>query len=181
MGTIRHAAMFMLGAGLAVHAQPSLRFQGTVNHGQEFRKSIGRGLVFVLRPKDDGWDITVQPEGAAVSPGCNDFVWVATPPYRFSNPRYLDTSYGIDAREAVKWSPREFAFVLTAADCKTEQDRVARVLWPYNYSEQEVKQAEEKLGTSPLGKGLLAILDSRFGGQIDWLKFEVRISLPRAP
>jgi hypothetical protein len=125
----------------------------------------------------------------AAPPGCDDFVWVATPPYRFSNPRYLDTSYGIDAREAVRWSPREFAFVVRTADCEKEADRATRVLWPANYSEREVQEAQEQLGTSPLGRGSLVILDSKTSaapgavggkdwGQIDWLKFEVRISLP---
>ena len=105
------------------------------------------------------------------------------------NEKY-DTSYGIEAREAVKWSPREFAFVLEPEDCKKEADRVTKLLWPYNYSQQEIKEAEQKLGTSRLGKGSLIILDSKISpaaetasgkdwGQIDWLKFQVQISIPR--
>ena len=157
-----------------------MRFQGQANRGEEFRKEIAPGLICVLRPSEDGWNITVQPVQKPVAPeGCDDFVWVVTPPYRSSNPRYLETSYGTSAREAVKWSPRELQFVLNVADCKTEGARVERVLWPTNYTDKEVSDAEAKLGISPTAKGVLTILDSRIStNKIDWVKLEVAITFP---
>jgi hypothetical protein len=53
--------------------------------------------------------------------GGDDLVWVATPPCRSYNPRYLDTSYGITVRQALAHSPREFSFVLNCADYRTEE------------------------------------------------------------
>jgi hypothetical protein len=161
-------------------AQAPVHFQGQANRGQEFRREIAPSLIFVLRPSEDGWNITVQPVPKPASPeGCDDFVWVVTPPYRSSNPRYLETSYGMSAREAVEWSPREFQFVLNVADCKTEGTRVERVLWPANYTDKEVSDAEAKLGTSPTAKGTFTILDSRISSKkIDWVKFEVAITFP---
>jgi hypothetical protein len=76
----------------------------------------------------EGWHITVRAQKAA--PGCGDFVSVATPPYRFDNPRYLDTGYGNTARDAVSRTPREFYFALTCADYKRMAAQVKRMLWP---------------------------------------------------
>ena len=182
----------MLLACAAASAQNApVRFQAEASAGQEFRRDLGRGLTFVLKPDESGWTITVTPAGPA-GQGCDDFVWVVTPPYRSYNQRYLEASYGTTAAEAVKMSPREFQFVLNATDCKREGERVDRVLWPYNYTDDQVKKAEAKLGSSPLGKGRLTILDSKTSpsgelvegkdfGKIDWIKFAVEIRFPAAP
>ena len=86
---------------------------------------------------------------------------MVTPPYRFQNARYLDTSYGTTAQVAVRTSPREFSFVLNCADFKTERERLERVLWPYTYSKKDVDEALAKLGSSPVGKGRLWIENYR--------------------
>jgi hypothetical protein len=165
-------------------AADNLRFSGEVVRGQEFRKSLGSGLVFRLEPNDSGWAITVIPERAA-DPQCRDYVWVVTPPYRSSNARIINTDYGVKATEALKWSPRDFAFVTNCEDFKLEGDRVDRVLWPANYSEDEVRKAKEKLGTSSLGKGSLKIQDSTIAsdgklGRIERIRFKVEITLPKS-
>ncbi len=192
--TVHTLLLSMLLAVVSPAQDRLIRFSGEVSQGREFRKEIGAGLVFVLAPSAidpgaiGGWTITVSPQGKHPAE-CNDFVWVVTPPYRSYNARYLDTSYGTTAKDAVSISPREFRFVLNCEDYGIETGWVGRVLWPYAYSEAQVKEAMAKLGSSPLGKGRLWVQDSRISpapktaggknlGQIDWVKFEVEIQVP---
>lgn len=189
-------ALFLILFALSSLAQNrSIHFSGEVSKGEKFRKEIGRDLEFVLLPRAidpgaiEGWTITVSPEGDHPAE-CKDFVWVVTPPYRSYNPRYLDTSYGTTAKDAVSFSPREFSFVLNCSDYIQEQERVDRLLWPYSYTDAQVKEAEDHLGSSPLGKGRLWIRDFKISpatkeagnknlGRIDWIKFEVEIKIPK--
>jgi len=182
---------------LAVWMPPSgrtqdtpLRFSGRVQKGETFRADLPGGLQFVLLATAsdpggvEGWTIQVSPK-ASHPTECDDFVWAVMPPYRSYNARYVDTSYGTTAEEAVKFSPREFSFVLNCADQQQEAERVNRLLWPYNFSEAQVEEARDRLGTSRQGKGRLSIRDSKVSpasvnlGQIDWIAFEVEIELPR--
>lgn len=175
----------------------SLTFAGEATEGQTFRKGIGHGLEFVLMPSSmgdgiSGWTIMVSPQVKPSDPECADFVWVVTPPYHFENARYLDTSYGVAAQEAVRNSPREFSFVLNCADFETESKRVDLAIYPSAASKQEVDDALAKLGSSPLGKGRLWIEDSKITpghgsgttedlGAIHWMKFKVEIKFPAGP
>ncbi len=90
---------------------------GHVRAGESYRHPFGGGLSFRLRanasapPNPDGWTVEVR----AGADGEHDFVWVATPPYHWWNPRYLDTSYGLDAQEAVARDVRSFRFVTSEA------------------------------------------------------------------
>lgn len=164
------------------------RFSGEVKRGEAFTHDIGQGLEFALRPASEdpsGWTITVSAKGPRPA-GCDDLVWVATPPFRSFNQRYLDLSYGTSPRQAVAMTPREFSFVLNCADYAVEEKRVTLVLWPYAATEAEVQDALAKLGTSPLGKGTFFIRDSRIidpegknPGSIDWLRFDVELEFPR--
>ena len=183
---------------LSVSAAPqdrSVVFTGEATEGKTFRKSIGHALDFVLMPDsggETGWTIEVLPAGKPANPDCEDFVWVVTPPYHFQNARYLDTSYGITAQKAVAvGSHRDFSFVLNCADYETERKRVELVIYPNGASDLEVDEAQAKLGSSPLGKGSLWILDSRITpghdggtgqalGAIHWIKFKVEIKFPAA-
>ncbi len=172
-----------------------VRFAGEVSRGREFRRPIGRGLIFVLVPDNSypgiisGWTITVSPERPQEEPDCTDYAWVVMPPYRSSNARYLSTSYATQAEEAVAWSPRSFNFVLNCRDYEVESARVNIVLWPYSHSNNERDDALAKLGTSQQGKGNLWIDKSRIGkaarevdgvnhGSIDWIQFHVEIRFP---
>ncbi|MGA7303762.1 MAG: hypothetical protein WBW88_02760, partial [Rhodothermales bacterium] len=88
----------ILAGSTVCHAQESVRLcpdttmSGTVEQGERFEQFFGDSLKFVLDPSKsppnpDGWTIRV------VGPdSTHDYLLVATPPYRFSNPRYLDTS-----------------------------------------------------------------------------------------
>ena len=111
----------------------TVRFWGEVAQGLEFRKSIGRGLDFVLKPDTmgagiTGWTIQVSPHGNPPDPKCTDYLWVVTPPFRFWNHRYLSTEYANTAQEAVSFSPREFNFVLNCEDFLKERRQLDLVL-----------------------------------------------------
>ncbi|MBI1896725.1 MAG: hypothetical protein HYS04_09370 [Acidobacteria bacterium] len=191
MPDLRAFILVLLAAG-GMAGQKPLRFSGEVARGREFRKEIGQGLLFALAPVNygegiEGWQIAVTPQTPASQDGeCHEFSWIATPPYRFQNPRYVDTSYGTTAAEAVKDSPREFRFVLNCTDYRQEYKWVERLLWPYKYDRGQLDEAEAKLGKSPLGTGKLTILEAKITegageqklGRIEWLKFEVEMRLP---
>ena len=105
-------------------------FAGEVTAGQGFERSFGDGLLFRLRPSKNappnpaGWTIEVREEGN----GEHDFVWVATPPYRFWNPRDLTPSYGLSAREVVDRADRGFGFVTGAAEYEALAETVRFLL-----------------------------------------------------
>ncbi len=187
------ASLLSLNAGAE---DRTIRFSGEVAQKLAFRKDIGHGLDFVLKPLNEkhygvlnGWTIEVEPQGKYSDPECTDYLWVVTPPYRFWNHRYLSTEYGNTAQDVVAFSPREFSFVLNCDDYKIERQRVDRVLWPYTYSKDDVDDSLAKLGTSPHGTGRLWIRDSKYTsgdkttnpvkpGEIHWIKFEVEIKFP---
>jgi hypothetical protein len=108
-------------------------------------------------------------------------VWVATPPYRFWNPRYVDISYGISAKESISTSPRDFAFVTNEADYKIASDAVDTVLWPYNYTKKEVDEAMTKLDTMHKKRGTFTITDASLKSgadgkdEIEGLSFKVEL------
>ena len=196
MRTLAYIVLLSTLFALPGHAQDrTIRFTGQLKRGETFRKEINNDLAFVLVPNStdpgaiSGWTITVSPRGDHPKE-CDEFVWVVTQPYRGYNASYLDTSYGTTAEEAVKFSPREFNFVLNCSDYQVEEERVNRLLWSYNYTEAQVQEAQEKLGTSPQGSGRLWIRDYKISpapkpagdknlGQIDSITFEVEIELPK--
>ena len=166
----------------------AIRFAGEVAQGLTYHKDIGHKLDFVLTPASmgggiTGWTILISPQGQTPNPECRDFAWVVTPPFRFQNVLYVDTSYGTTAQEAVRISPRDFNFVLNCDDYNAEYSRVERVLWPSTYPKEEVDDALAKLGTTPHGTGRLWIKDSKYTpgekstdpaklGAIHWIRFE---------
>ena len=169
----------------------SLKFSGELKKGQAFEKDVDSKLLFRLAPElhpanPQGWTIEIRSQADPK----HDYVWVATPPYRSSNPRYLDTGYGISARQAVDWSPRTFDFVLTEQDYEKLNGAVRILLWPYTYTEEEHDEAEKlwnEMLTNRTGQGRLQIVDFRLGsagaedevGWIESLKFEVELCLPK--
>ena len=166
------------------------KFIGEVDKGQVFEKEFGPGLVFRLQPSThaenpQGWTIEVR---SKQHPG-HDYGMVATPPYRSTNPRYLDTSYRTTAKQAVELSPRSFRFVLTEGDYEAVHEALEYLLWPGNYSRAQVEAAEKtwkEILASRTMEGRLTILDSRLGssgpddktGWIERLKFEAELCLP---
>jgi hypothetical protein len=116
---------------------------------------------------------------------------VVNAPYRSYNSLHLDTEYGVTAKGALDFNPREFSFVTTCADYKRESHRLNIVLWPYTYSQKVADEALAKLDTSPLGKARLTILKSKISlaepdvegknyDKIDWIKFRLDITAPAA-
>lgn len=180
-------------AGAVGAQQPPLRFQGEVARGAAFRKEIGRGLVFALRPTDAGWSIVVEPSAGLGGTGCGDnYASVIAVPMRGYREVDLEASYGNTATEAVALSPRDVDFVLNAEDCKREEDRRTKLTWPSQYTQKLVEEAQANFATSPSGQAVLKVLDSKVSpsgvlvegkdyGKIDWLKFEVVITFPAKP
>jgi len=178
------------------HLNPcrQLSFGGEISAGQPFVRRFSGHLLFRLNPERalDGWVIEVAPEQAGAA-GQDEYSWVATPPYHLWNPRYLDTSYGVSAKESVERSPREFNFVLNEQEYKRTADLVEKAVMSRpqsdNRSEAEIEKesqdAAEALLNLPVAKGWLSILDSRIetadksgGGRIEWLKFKVDLRVP---
>lgn len=162
---------------------PVATFAGEVSAGQGFQKEFGEGLVFRLISEGDpvtpGW--TLQVHEKSDTERKRDFLMIATPPYRFWNPRYLNVSYGYSAQEMVAIRIREFSFVTD----RKQFDRIAaaldKTLWSYGHPEQAVKQATAIVLNAPRCPGRLRILDARIErdeagrGAIAWLKFAVEL------
>lgn len=185
----RTAIILACAAGLFAQERP-LHFQGEVLRGNLFRKEIGHGLVFLLRPVDDGWKIAVEPVTGMQGTGCGDnYASVIGVPMRGYREVDLGPGYGNTALEALALSPRDVDFVLNAADCKREEARRTKLTWPSQYTQQEVQEAQDHFASSTSGTAVVRILDSKLSasgvqvegkdyGKIDWVKFEVTVTFP---
>jgi len=169
-------------------------FSGEVSADKNFDRPFGP-LRFRLNSQEgsSGWWIEVAPAMEANS-GNDEYVWPVTPPYHFGNVRYLDTSYGTRAEDAVKESPRDFNFVLDQQQFHRAADLVNLGVNSHPLSEnksevefdQESQNALGALESMSIGKGRLQILDSRVDssagqdglGAIEWLKFHVELHVP---
>lgn len=172
------------------HSTPSkpesIRISGTVAHRAEFRKPINPSLDFVLAPNEGGWTISVVPHAGDCT---EDFVEVATGPFRAYNPRYVFASYDFTTEDAMEYSPRPFRFVLSCSDYKFASDNLNCVLWPCADRTQE--EAAAKIDVQPRGQGQLWITDYKITrpkrhvnedvGYAEWMKFEVELVLPPIP
>jgi hypothetical protein len=169
-------ALLMLVPPQAVRQEP-VRFTAEISRGQDFEREFGPGLLFRLAaskdPQTPGWTIEVRPKGEK-NPEV-EFSWVVTPPYRFFNPRYLELSYGMSAKQIVDMNPRDFNFVRNRADYEAGAEAVRKLLWPAGISDAELDRAGKTLNELPTCRGTLRILDSRVGESIEWLKFEVEL------
>ena len=124
---------------------------GRVEQGQAFVATFTDDLVFRLEPETHpndppGWTIQIIPATDSQS----DYAMVATPTYRFSNPRYVNTAYGLTAEQALSWTPREFAFIADAPTYESAKEAPAVLLWPGNYARSEVTRAETALTEVPI-------------------------------
>lgn len=168
--------------------------EGEVSAGQDFVRKIGTELYFRLNHEAamDGWNIEVVPDPNEKG-NRREYSWVATPPYHFWNPRYLDRSYGMSAKQALEQTPREFNFVLEETGYGKLGDLVDKAVMSHPVSdkrseeeiEAEAEAAAESLMEFPVAKGKLTILDGRIGtaGEkkeetIQWLKFKVEFKIP---
>jgi hypothetical protein len=175
--------LVLLAAG--AHAQ-SFKLAGEVKAGDDFRRSIGRGLYFEIAAAEGGWRIEVRPEKAAL---CDEFSSVVAIPLRGRQASTIDTSYGVSAAEAVR-RPYGVDFVLDEKRCAEELARRDILLWSYSYPQNEADEALAKFRSSPMGTANLRILNSKITltggeawegkdlGKIDWIKFEVTLKFP---
>ncbi len=160
------------------------RLSGAVDHGELFEATFASDLIVRLAPASHpnnppGWTIQIL----AAPNYEHDYLVVATPPYRFANPRYLDTSYGRSAAQAVEWSVREFRFVTGEEDYRRMSTALGLLLWPGGHTEAEIEAAEATMATTPTEAGRLTILTARTtapttehaGGVIEYLSFEIEL------
>jgi hypothetical protein len=171
-----------------------ITFSGEVSADKNFDRPFGT-LRFRLNSEEAsaGWWIEVVPaEGTHA--GNDEYVWPVTPPYHFGNVRYLDTSYGTPAADAVAESPRDFNFVLDQEQFHRAADfvNIAAYSHPVNLESSDVefdKESQNAIATlesMSIGKGRLQILDSRVDssagqdglGAIEWLRFRVELHVP---
>ncbi|MDX1428807.1 MAG: hypothetical protein R3282_00910, partial [Rhodothermales bacterium] len=116
----------------------------------------------------------------------HDLVYAATPPYRFSNPRYIDTGYGVDAAAALQWTPRRFSYFADPTDNRRAMDALSVLLWGGNYSEVQRQSAREALDAVRAYGGELWIEDGATAASshpgskeiIEWIQFRVRLCMP---
>jgi hypothetical protein len=170
-----------------------LSFAGEVSAGQAFERTFSKKLGFRLNPSQSGWTIEVIPYEQTDS-GNAEYVWVVNFPYRSYNVRYLDTTYGTTAKEAVEYSPRDFNFVLNEQQFKRASDLVEMAIMSHPLSDHRSQQELDKesmdagqaLEALPVAKGRLTIMNSRLAdptekgdlGSIEWLKFKVELHVP---
>ena len=183
----------LLAPGGAAARAPCDTLAGTVRAGESWEHPFGDGLVFRLRatgqapPNPAGWTIEVR-----TGPGGeHEYSWVATPPYHFWNPRYLDTSYGLTAREAVARDVRSFGFV-TGEEAYARLSRAVELLTssrPVDVTEaahaaaRDSAEATWKAMMEGVGRGELRITDAavsdsteeRPRGRIERLAFTVAL------
>jgi hypothetical protein len=183
---LHHISLALMAAVVLSAQEKPLKFSGEVKAGQEFRKPIGRGLIFLLKADDeDGWIIEVQPE-VPRGESCRNYSTVIATPLNGYTANDLNASYGVSAAEAVKRTPREIAFVLDGAACRLEFERMNRLSWPKSYPAEEVEASKRGFGTSAGGHATLRIQQSKVSGtgedaKIDWLKFEVEVTFLAKP
>lgn len=206
-GAVVLAAVVLSGAGTRAPAPPSgftgptmrpeaVRCEsltGEVEAGETFERAFGDGLLFRLAPNRNappnppGWTIEVR----AAPDGEHDFVWAATPPYHFDNPRYLDTSYGRSAAEAVARDVRTFGFATSEADHEVLAEAAGFLASsrPPDMSPRAHEAARDSLralwstAMDSVGRGELRITDATVsdpethppGGRIERLAFEVKL------
>ena len=191
------SALVMVAAGATVSGQArqlqapcqETVITGRVEHGLAFEAAFTDDLVFRLTPETHpnnphGWTIQITPATDSAS----DYAMVATPPYRFSNPRYVDTAYGITAQAALSWTPREFAFVTDAPAYESAMEALDVLLWSGNHTPADVSQAETTLQDVLTYPGRFWIEDGATTepgdtspeGDIDWIRFRAELCVPES-
>jgi hypothetical protein len=157
--------------------------------GELFEQPLADGLVFRLVPDTYGWTIAVI-DGRHPT---EDYVAVATPPFRGINHRFLE---GWHFRNQANTGPnqgdvnapqreREFGFVLTPADYEQASKALDTLLWGA-HPEAEREQARATLDAASRGHGTLRITGMTLGnlvaGAQAWFEtLEFDAELCRAP
>ena len=143
-------------------------FAGAVRAGESFDHAFGAGLVFRLASVRDGhpgWTIEVRARGDDQPE--RELSWLATPPYRGWNPRYIDASYGVTAAETVVRSTREFGFVADVGHWPMANEAVRLLLWPGAATAAELDAARRSLESVATGRGRFVIRSARLARASD--------------
>jgi hypothetical protein len=161
------------------------RFAGIVEDGQSFEHVVNGDYTFRLQSTADselsGWTIEVRTPRLAGPE--NELSAVATPPHRFWNPRYIETSYGWTARQAIEYGDREFSFV-RFEDYARLNEALVRLLWPNGATDAELEPARRTYDGMPRYPGRLRILDSTITptsdgtGRLGRVRFDVELCVP---
>ena len=162
-------------------------FRGRVVAGESLEISMTPSLLFRLDADTStgsapGWTIRVTPANAPD----DDYSMVATPPFRFANPRYVDTGYGITAEQALANTPRAFAFVATRGDYTRARAAMETLLWAYGYSTAQLESAASVMGALPAYPATFLIEAGETSppntthelGRIEWMSFRLDVCLP---
>lgn len=187
------SSVFGLGSGVAgqdPEPAPACRdkvLQGRVSTGRDYEATVSPEMIFRLEAETHpqnpaGWTIRITPPSMPDS----DYSMVATPPYRFANPRYVDTSYGVTADGALALTPRRFAFVGSREDYQVATDALNILLWPSSHAPEQVEAARATLAGLRTYPGSFWIEDggtlppdsANPLGRIEWMSFRVDLCLP---
>jgi hypothetical protein len=155
-----------------------------VKRGQDITLDIGAGLVFCLvashDPAIEGWDIRIFPKGGSK----HNYAWQLNPPYRGYNAADLSVSYNFTAKDVIQQNPRKLRFPLSELDAKKAEELVETLL---SAEGPQFDEAERVMENMPSGNAVFNAIDSKLGksgpengerGRIEWLKFELTVSLP---
>lgn len=154
-------------------------FDGTLRGAERFEKIIGSNLAFRLDPLGRGWNVIVtesnRPENLAA---------VVQIPLRFNYTLEI-MPWHFDKSQSTPGTERVFEFVLNMEDYARVEKQRAILLWPYSYSESDVRKAEEFNPRVRCGKGRLVLSnvgvehpDDPDAGFIKQLNFHAEFSLP---
>jgi hypothetical protein len=157
---------------------------GEVKRGQDLTLDIGGSLVFCLvashDPAIEGWDIRMFPTGGSK----HNYAWQLNPPYRGYNATDLSVSYNFTAKDVIQHNPRKLRFPLNEPDAKKAEALVETLLATTG---PQFDEAERLMENMPSGDAVFNIIDAKLGksgpenserGRIEWLKFELTITLP---
>jgi len=155
----------------------TVSFIGEVSKGESFEKVVGKGLVFRLNPtRDIEWIISIEPEIIPDQDSSWNFAGIVTPPYRGGvNNTWIDgwQFRNSDNSGPLEWGSlnapgkvREFFFVLSTEDYQKAQEALDKMLWPGNWSAEEVQNAKNIHEELPKGVGRLTIKEMELGNLI---------------
>lgn len=156
-------------------------FDGRVNGGDSFSRSLGNRLELHLDPLDDnwGWQLTIRPKGSD-----DKWDYPVNPPLRSGVSENLGTGYGESARQVLSHQ-NVIRFTLTDADHVRMSKLADEALSP-DRSKQKPEAAEaaylDALKTVKTGAVILLPLDFDKDGppeQVRWMKFNAVVIVPQ--
>lgn len=155
------ALLVVLAAAPAAHkpatpaaAPDTIRFSGSLKHGERFERALRDGMRFRLSPTDEGWDIHVVAKDSTA-----DFAGVVTPPFHGPNPLGIMGWHFKPGTEAALGSDREFQFTLNDEDQRTAASALDVILWPGDRGLAAQDSAQSVWDNLPRGEGLFEIQD----------------------